>query len=155
MALYLSNIYYWSGTTCPSFDRMDGKTVIITGSNTGIGKYTAIELARRGRKRNVGIELKMFYLGAHVILACRDRRRAEEALKDICRLSGSNNVEIELVDLASLKSVRESAKRLRGRLNKLDVLINNAGKYKSMFIISKTSSLFRCNDGVGKICRWL
>ena len=70
----------------------------------------------------------MFDLGAHVILACRDRRRAEEALKDICRLSGSTNVEIELVDFASLKSIRESARRLRDRLNKLDVLINNAGQ---------------------------
>ncbi len=50
VVLYISNIYYWSGTKCPSSDRMDGKTVIITGSNTGIGKYSAIELARRGRK---------------------------------------------------------------------------------------------------------
>ena len=63
-----------------------------------------------------------------MILACRDRNRAEEALKDICQLSGNNNVEIELVDLASLKSVRECAKRLRERLTKLDVLINNAGE---------------------------
>jgi len=67
-------------------------------------------------------------IGAHVILACRDRNRAEEALKDICRLSGNNNIEIEMLDLTSLKSVRESAKRLRGRLTKLDVLINNAGE---------------------------
>ncbi|CAF1426223.1 unnamed protein product [Adineta steineri] len=91
---------------------MDGKTVIITGSNSGVGKYTAIELAKRG---------------AHVILACRDRKRTEKALKEICKLSGSNNVEIEIVDLASLKSIQECAKRLRGRLSKLDVLINNAG----------------------------
>ncbi|CAF0998162.1 unnamed protein product [Adineta steineri] len=112
LILYISNIYYWSGTRCPSFDRMDGKTVIITGSNSGVGKYTAIELAKRG---------------AHIILACRDRKRTEEALKEICKLSGSNNVEIEIVDLASLKSIEECAKRLCGRLSKLDVLINNAG----------------------------
>ncbi|CAF0941171.1 unnamed protein product [Adineta steineri] len=112
LILYISNIYYWSGTRCPSFDRMDGKTVIITGSNSGVGKYTAIELAKRG---------------AHIMLACRDRKRTEEALKEICKLSGSNNVEIEIVDLASLKSIEECAKRLCGRLSKLDVLINNAG----------------------------
>ena len=70
----------------------------------------------------------MRILGAHVILACRDRSRAEEARKDVCRLSGSRDVEIELIDLASLKSIRESAKRLRDRLSKLDVLINNAGR---------------------------
>ncbi|CAF1333800.1 unnamed protein product [Adineta steineri] len=91
---------------------MDGKTVIITGSNSGVGKHTAIELAKRG---------------AHIILACRDRKRTEKALKEICKLSGSNNVEIEIVDLASLKSIQECAKRLCRRLSKLDVLINNAG----------------------------
>ncbi|UJR20954.1 hypothetical protein I4U23_024061 [Adineta vaga] len=91
---------------------MDGKTVVITGSNTGVGKYTAIELAKRG---------------AHVILACRDRKRTEEALKEICKLSGSDRVEMEMLDLSSLKSVRECAKRLYKKLTKLDVLINNAG----------------------------
>lgn len=69
-----------------------------------------------------------------MILACRDRNRAEEALKDVRRLSGNNNVEIELIDLASLESVRESAKRLRGRLEKIDILINNAGKKKDFLL---------------------
>jgi short-subunit dehydrogenase len=72
--------------------------------------------------------LFFIYIGAHVILACRDRKRTEEALKEICRLSGNNNVEMEILDLASLKSVRECAERLRERLTKLDVLINNAGE---------------------------
>lgn len=62
-----------------------------------------------------------------MILACRDRNRAEEALKDIRKLSGNNNIEIELVDLNSLQSVRECAIRLRQRLDKIDILINNAG----------------------------
>jgi NAD(P)-dependent dehydrogenase (short-subunit alcohol dehydrogenase family) len=121
---------------------MHGKTVIITGSNTGIGKSTAIELARRGKSSIENEHVRrcvtsrfdsMLFLfcsilGAHVILACRDRSRSEQALKDICRLSGSHQVEIELVDLASLASVRQCAQRLRQRLTKLDVLINNAGK---------------------------
>ena len=62
-----------------------------------------------------------------MILACRDQKRGEEALKDVIKLSGNKNVELEFVDLASLKSVRECARRLRKRLSKLDVLINNAG----------------------------
>lgn len=66
-------------------------------------------------------------VGAKVILVCRDRKRAEEALKDIQEITGNDQVELELMDLASLKSVRECAKRLRKRLEKLDVLINNAG----------------------------
>lgn len=63
-----------------------------------------------------------------MILACRDRKRTEEALRDVRRLSGSEKVEMELLDLASLQSVRECAKRLRDKLTKLDVLINNAGE---------------------------
>ena len=164
--LYLSNVYYWSGTQCPSTDRMDGKTVIITGSNTGIGKYTAIELARRGNglSRRITDRDIRSRLGAHVILACRDRSRAEEALKDVCKLSGSNRVEIELVDLASLRSVRDCAKRLRDRLTKLDVLINNAGESIVRPGIPSVAdrmneytmcSLSRGNDGARKVGRWL
>ena len=56
---------------------MDGKTVIITGGNTGIGKETAVDLAERG---------------ARVILACRDETRAEAAVADISKRSGNDCV---------------------------------------------------------------
>ena len=84
----------------------------ISGANTGIGKITAIDLARRGAK---------------VIICCRSMERAEAAVKDIQAESGSNLVEISQLDLASLKSVRQCADDLNNRLDKIDYLINNAG----------------------------
>ncbi|CAF4852655.1 unnamed protein product [Rotaria sp. Silwood1] len=110
--LYASKKLYWSGTQCPSKDRMDNKIVVITGSNTGIGKSTAIELAKRG---------------AHIILACRNRQRAEQAKQEIQIKSNNNQIDIEIIDTSSLQSVRECANRLRKRLSRIDVLINNAG----------------------------
>ncbi|CAF3701875.1 unnamed protein product [Adineta steineri] len=110
--LYASKKLYWSGTRCPSKDRMDDKIVVITGSNTGIGKYTAIELAKRG---------------AHIILACRNQERAEAAKKEIQIKSNNNHIDIEILDTSSFQSVRECASRLKKRLPRIDVLINNAG----------------------------
>ncbi|CAF3770073.1 unnamed protein product [Adineta steineri] len=109
---YASKKLYWSGTRCPSKDRMDDKIVVITGSNTGIGKYTAIELAKRG---------------AHIILACRNQERAEAAKKEIQIKSNNNHIDIEILDTSSFQSVRECASRLKKRLPRIDVLINNAG----------------------------
>jgi len=97
---------------CRSPNRLDGKTVIITGANTGIGKETALDLAKRG---------------ARVLLACRDVSKASTAKDDIVRLSGNANVEIRHLDLASLSSVRKFATGILESESRLDVLINNAG----------------------------
>lgn len=91
---------------------MTGKTVIITGANAGIGFETALELARRD---------------AHVILACRDQKRGQEAVDKIKNETKNNNVELELVDLSNLKSIKEFSENILKKLNRLDVLINNAG----------------------------
>ncbi|CAB3363560.1 Hypothetical predicted protein [Cloeon dipterum] len=90
---------------------MQGKTVIVTGANTGIGKATALDLAKRGAK---------------VILACRDLRRAALAKDEICKETGSENVEIMKIDLGSVQSVRNFAKEFLCKEEKLDVLVNNA-----------------------------
>lgn len=97
---------------CTSKNKMTGKTVIITGANTGIGKETAIDLAKRG---------------ARVILACRDIRKADGAKDDIVRESGNKDVIVRHLDLASLKSVRKFAADILENEKRLDVLINNAG----------------------------
>lgn len=68
-----------------------GKIAIITGANTGIGKTTAIDLARRGVK---------------VYMACRDQKRTENARQEIIRITSNSNVIFIPCDLASLVSVR-------------------------------------------------
>ncbi|CAK6974704.1 dehydrogenase/reductase SDR family member 13-like [Scomber scombrus] len=102
------------GKRCTSKAKLHGKTVIVTGSNTGIGKTTAIDLAKRG---------------ARVILACRSKQRGEAALEEVKRESGSSQVVFMQMDLGSLKSVRSFAENFLKTETRLDILINNAGVY--------------------------
>ncbi|KAL7976101.1 hypothetical protein Chor_009779, partial [Crotalus horridus] len=81
------------------------------GANTGIGKATAVDLARRG---------------ARVILACRDKARGESAVCDIRRESGNSEVILMILDLANLNSVRAFAQTFLKSEPRLDILINNA-----------------------------
>ncbi len=91
---------------------MRGKTVVITGGNAGIGKETAIGLAK---------------LGARVVFTSRNAERGATALAEICERSGSSEVEVVELDLASLANVRACTDELGRRCPKIDVLINNAG----------------------------
>ncbi|XP_071795688.1 retinol dehydrogenase 12-like [Asterias amurensis] len=103
----------WSdGGWCYSKARLDGKTIIITGANTGIGKETARDFAKRG---------------ARVILACRDLAKAEAAVTEICKETGSNNLVVRKLDLASLASIRAFAEKIKAEETRLDILVNNAG----------------------------
>lgn len=90
--------------------RLDGKTVLVTGANSGLGKAIAIDLARRG---------------ARMILACRSG--IPEAGEEIAKASGSSDVEMMRVDLADLDSVVSLADELARRRITLDVLVCNAG----------------------------
>nr|XP_015222807.1 PREDICTED: dehydrogenase/reductase SDR family member 13 [Lepisosteus oculatus] len=118
IAAGLVGIYFFLQQTlfkrarCKSPVRLLGKTVIITGGNTGIGKATALELARRG---------------ARVVLACRNRQKAEAAICDIRRETGNSEVVFMELDLASLQSVRSFAETFLKTEPRLDLLINNAG----------------------------
>ena len=91
---------------------MVGKTVIITGGNSGIGKAAAVELARDG---------------ARVVITARSKQRGTAAVADIVAASGSDAVELSLFDLADLSSVRAGAADLLERCPRIDVLLNNAG----------------------------
>lgn len=112
--LFYLIIYYsfFRGSRCLSQVKLHGKTAIVTGANTGIGKATALELAKRG---------------ARVILACRNKERAEAAVYDIRRDSGNNQVLFMPLDLASLQSVRDFVETFLKTEPRLDFLINNAG----------------------------
>ncbi|KAM9852816.1 uncharacterized protein ACBR49_003679 [Aulostomus maculatus] len=113
-AAYILRQVVVKGQQCTSKAKLNGKTVIVTGSNTGIGKTTAIDLAKRG---------------ARVILACRSKKRGEAALEEVKRESGSNQVVFMQLDLGNLQSVRSFAETFLKSEPRLDLLINNAGVY--------------------------
>ncbi|XP_026293928.1 retinol dehydrogenase 11-like [Frankliniella occidentalis] len=102
---------YTSGR-CRCTTRLDGKVVVVTGANTGIGKEAARNFAARG---------------ARVIMACRDLKKADEARDDIVSSTGNDNVLIRPLDLLSLQSVREFVAGVVRSEQRLDVLVNNAG----------------------------
>ncbi|XP_051963177.1 dehydrogenase/reductase SDR family member 13b.1 [Xyrauchen texanus] len=118
------------GARCKSKEKLHGKTVIVTGSNTGIGRATAEDLARRG---------------ARVILACRNRVRGEAAVAVVKRESGSQNVAFMHLDLASLKSVRSFAEIFLKTEKRLDILVNNAGVYKQGTTVDGLGLMFGIN----------
>jgi retinol dehydrogenase-12 len=91
---------------------MNNKPIcLITGATEGVGKYTALALARGGFT---------------VVMAARNREKAELVKSEIASVTGGN-VDYIVADLASLKDVRRLAEEFKGRYLTLDVLINNAG----------------------------
>ncbi|HZB83174.1 MAG TPA: SDR family oxidoreductase [Rubrobacteraceae bacterium] len=95
---------------------MNGKVVLITGGTSGIGKAAAKALAG---------------MGAEVVVAGRNRQKGEGALQEIRSESGNNRVSLLLADLAAQAEVRRLAKEFRASHDRLDVLVNNAGLYKT------------------------
>ena len=91
---------------------MKGKTVLITGANSGIGKATAIALAR---------------FGAEIIIISRNAGNGAQTISEIKKLTGSELIHFFQCDLSSMDQIRRVSEEIHNRFNKLDVLINNAG----------------------------
>ncbi|KAJ0170746.1 hypothetical protein K1T71_013518 [Dendrolimus kikuchii] len=122
---FLFALRLYAKYTCGDFlkkTRMDGKTVIITGCTSGIGKETALGLANRG---------------ARVIMACRNVEAAEKIRDEIIDATKNPKVLVKKLDLSSFTSVREFADDILKTEHRLDVLIHNAG-YAGAFKKSKT-----------------
>src|SRR6478735_949764 len=108
----------WTAADLPSFA---GRTVVVTGANSGLGEVTARELAR---------------VGARVILACRNTDKGDAAAAGM-----TGEVEVRKLDLQSLASVRAFA----DGVDAVDVLVNNAGIMAVPF--ARTSDGFESQIG--------
>lgn len=91
---------------------MTEKVCLVTGANAGLGKVTALELAR---------------MGATVIMVARSQARGEAALAEVRQGSGSDKVQLLLADLSSMATIRQLAATVQANYGRLDVLVNNAG----------------------------
>ncbi|HEY5225074.1 MAG TPA: SDR family NAD(P)-dependent oxidoreductase [Microbacteriaceae bacterium] len=98
----------WNPAALPE---LQGKTVVVTGANAGVGFFTSLQLAGAG---------------AHVVLACRNEKRADAAIAAIRARVPSAQLEFLPLDTADLASVNEAAARIRA-FERVDVLIENAG----------------------------
>jgi NAD(P)-dependent dehydrogenase (short-subunit alcohol dehydrogenase family) len=91
---------------------MKDRVVLVTGANSGLGKATALGLAKQG---------------ATVVMVCRSKERGEAARQEIVAASGNQAVDLLLADLGSQQSVRQLAQDVRARYQRLNVLVNSAG----------------------------
>jgi NAD(P)-dependent dehydrogenase (short-subunit alcohol dehydrogenase family) len=97
-----------------ALSRINGKVCVVTGSNSGIGKETALALSG---------------MGATVVMAVRDRERGEKARAEIVGETGKDAIHLMICDLSSMDSVRQFAKEFRSKYDRLHVLVNNAGAF--------------------------
>lgn len=91
---------------------MNGKICLVTGGTNGIGKSTALELAR---------------MGATVVIVGRDAQKTSEVVQELRAASGNPNVDSLLADLSSQQEVRRLAHEFKNKYSQLHVLLNNAG----------------------------
>ena len=99
---------HWSTADIPD---QTGRTAVVTGANTGLGYETALTLAAKG---------------ANVVVAVRNLEKGRDAVRRIEQVTGAD-VELQRLDLSSLRSVRDAADELRTAHDRIDLLINNAG----------------------------
>ena len=102
-------------------DQAEPRVAIVTGASSGIGLYTALGLSRAGMR---------------VVVAGRDRARAEVARRFVTERSGSDQVETALADFSRLAEVRRLADEILSAHDRIDVLVNNAGLFSPKYRLS-------------------
>ena len=117
---------------------LSGQVVVVTGANPGVGLETSVALAA---------------MGARVVMACRDAGRAATAHADVIHRSGSRDVEVASLDLASFESIHRFAEGFLATHDRLDVLINNAGL--TLDERAETSDGFEMTFGVNHLGHFL
>ena len=101
-----------AASEAPANPAVNGRVVVVTGANTGIGKAAALALARRG---------------AHVVLVCRSEERGRQALAEVRSAAVDGGADLVAIDLASLAAVRAGAAEILARHARIHALVNNAG----------------------------
>jgi len=91
---------------------MHGKTCLVTGASSGIGKATALALAG---------------LGATVVLVCRNESKGREAARQLRAATGNETINVLVADLSLQRQIRRLAADFNRKHERLDVLVNNAG----------------------------
>uniref|UniRef100_A0A667XRR5 Dehydrogenase/reductase SDR family member 12-like n=1 Tax=Myripristis murdjan TaxID=586833 RepID=A0A667XRR5_9TELE len=125
MSLYRNIIWFLKGiheytrsAASQNFNAQDlsvsvvGRSFLITGANSGIGKATAMAIAKKG---------------GTVHMVCRNKDKAEEARADIVRESGNTEIHVHILDMSETRKVWEFAEAFKREHFSLNVLINNAG----------------------------
>lgn len=122
IVLFIIICWRHSWGVCTAKTDLTGKTVIITGCNTGIGYYVALDLAFRN---------------ARIVMACRNAEKANAAKEKIIAETGNKQIVFQQVNLSSLQSVRQFTERIINEESHLDILINNAGIIHSNSLLTE------------------
>ncbi len=93
---------------------MNGKIVIVTGANSGIGRAAAIRFAEEGYK---------------VIMACRCLEKSKKVQQEIIELTKNKDIDLLKLDISSFKSIEDFCSEFKGKYKRLDILIHNAGHF--------------------------
>ena len=91
---------------------MQGKVCVVTGSNSGLGKEAALEIAKKGAK---------------IVMVCRSEEKGLAAKLEIIEKSGNQNVDLIIGDFSSQMDIRRIADLIKSNYPVIDVLVNNAG----------------------------
>lgn len=115
---------------------VEGKVVIVTGANSGLGKVAALEFAKRG---------------CTVIMACRNLEQGNTALEEIKGKTNSETLLLRELDLGDLASVRKFAGSIKQEFPAIHILVNNAGVYSDGDALMQTKDGFEMHMGVNHL----